>query len=1201
MFLEFFPKHRRVSGTISIMLTLLLLPIYSVLSIIIEGARYQSAKQQLDELTYLGQLAILADYMDFLEENYDLYSFYSASDAEGKQMLDESFQYYVESATSAGGIDTTKLNKLFNLPMDCCTVEGMYSLADPEILKYQIKQYGKYRMPADILSDFSFKMIFDLLESKLGGVAKKLSVVNAASKQMKDASSIMNNAKAVFSAEESLTSNISTFSGKYDEFQTKKSEVTDWNIDQATYDIIKNYTDADMNAQTNTANNLYSRLKSCMSSYQSTANTYLNYVEQIKDIESQSNWSSDSAKVAEHDSLIESRDNVKVTISGSDEGFLGLSGEVACSDLIGVFFNKCNECITNGAFSDFDLDTQSGYSTVISNLGDAISEIQTRAAKYENLKKIRAAFEAHNTMTDYGHTTLYDSYNDYITKLKAVTTDLSNIVDNVYTMQAAQQAMDIDDLNNKGREAAMKEEEYREALENESEQTILNLKSEQRELAQKRKEAYAKAKADKNYMKLGSNIAEKFISEVVVSGKLDKWITNYTKAPAYNSPVLSTPDDYNEFVAACSTAQNYSGERVPIHKFDMSAVMPDDLSSDDTENMQEKIEKLMDEAEKNKSEGSSDDSGSDTYTESEEGVDTSNNLSESELDKAFSKIMNGDDDFIEEEWFPSDENKSYYLDQPQIMILLAFLGGTAVAEGELDKGILDLIKMLLEAFKKLSPADCGLDSHVGGAGLGNLGEKSSIFPSHSYINGLRDVNTHNATRNTALEYAQENLGGSGNSLGIQLSDASDSFYVQNGYNQIDSVIDVFGQLQPGTSIAALMNASGKAFGAIDSFMKNVVTLNIIGIIFSLWDFVQGIIGFVEALIDFVIDIIAVIGLFHDGANSFFIYLLDQIYLGYYIQEHFHSRQTTTEIAEYSFNPGCDYNGATGDDCQEASMFKAAQMEYIMIGDNCEISNQRNTFYAILGLRVLLNYSMIDNHYALRNLKAIPYVGFLMPFLVDYFDSKVDLMFMLMGYKVPLVKDDIMIVTLAKEFKNKKKREELFSIIKSALVDDLSSNTRNERKKNNRFVWTMETDKDTGKQYRKYKDKPELPEGKFKGMLEEGSGLDSDSKMIEHTDDGKWIVRLDYETTLNVILFFYPADMKAVRIADLIQMEGMHKADKGTGDAYQDFITDSGFRLKDCYTYVNTKIEANFTPLMPTLAEGQIFDNSKFNNVQMNGY
>jgi hypothetical protein len=147
---------------------------------------------------------------------------------------------------------------------------------------------------------------------------------------------------------------------------------------------------------------------------------------------------------------------------------------------------------------------------------------------------------------------------------------------------------------------------------------------------------------------------------------------------------------------------------------------------------------------------------------------------------------------------------------------------------------------------------------------------------------------------------------------------------------------------------------------------------------------------------------------------------------------------------------------------------------------------------------------------------------------------------------------------------------------------------------------METDEDTGRKYRKYEDSPELPAGKFEGMLEDGSGLKTDSDMIEFKNN-KLIIRLDYETTLNVMLFFYPADMKAARIADLIQMEGMHKADKGTGDAYQDFITDSGFRLKDCYTYVNTKIEANFTPLMPTLAEGQIFDNSKFNNVQMNGY
>lgn len=1196
MFLDFFPKHRRVSGTISIMLTLLLLPIYSVLSVIIEGARYQSAKQQLDELTYLGQLAILADYVDFLEDNYDLYSFYSASDAEGKQMLDESFQYYVESATSSGGIDTTKLNKLFNLPMDCCTVEGMYSLADPEVLEFQIKQYGKYRMPADILSKFTFGSLFKILNKKLDGVSKKLSVISAASKQMKDASSIMNDAKAVFSAEESLTSNISTFSGKYDEFQTKKGEVTDWNIDQATYDIIKNYTDADMNAQTNTANNLYSKLKSCMSSYQSTANTYLNYVEQIKDIESQSNWSSDSAKVAERESLIESRDNVKVTISGSDEGFLGLSGEVACSDLIGVFFDKCNECISNGAFSDFDLDTQSGYSTVISNLGDAISEIQTRAAKYESLKKIRAAFDAHNAMAAYAKGDLCTAYETYIEKLQAVTTDLNNIVDNVYTLQAAQYEMDVDELNNESRRAAIADGTYRQALEDESEQRILELKAERNATEQKRKEAYAKAKADKDYMKLGSNIVEKFLSEALANDAVVVWLTNYKQSPAYVASDLSTPDDYSGFQNACSSAQNFGGEREPIHKFDMSAVMPSDLSSSDTESMQDKLEELMNDAEENKTEGSSNDEGEDSYSESEDGADTSNNLSDSELEKTFSVLLNSDDDYINQTWFSYENDKSYYLDQPQIMLLLAFLGGTAVLEGKEDKGILDLIKMLIEAFKKLSPADAALNSHIGGNTTGKLGSVSDIYPSSNYDESVRSYHTNPTAKQTALDYAKDNLGFNSGKLDMQYAD---DFYVQN--NGAPANGNVFGNRQPGASIATFMAASGDAFGAVDSFIKNVVTLNIIGIIFSLYDFVKGIVEFVIALVEFVIDIMYIIDQVTTNAGNFAIYLLDQLYMGYYIQEHFHSRQTSTETAKYSFNPGCNYHYSTGSNCETGVAFKSAQMEYIMMGQNCEVTNQRNVFYALLGLRFILNYSMIAGNEAIEALTEIPYVGPFIPFIVDYFDSKVDLMFMLMGYKVPLFKDDIMIVTLAKEFNDKDKREELFDVIKSALKDDLSSNPRNARKKNNRFVWKMEKDKDTGRKYRKYEDSPELPAGKFEGMLEDGSGLDHDSKMIEHTKDGKWIVRLDYETTLNVMLFFYPADMKAARIADLIQMEGMHKADKGTGGAYQDFITDSGFRLKDCYTYVNTKIEANFTPLMPTLAEGQIFDNSKFNNVQMNGY
>ena len=163
--ISFFGKHKGTSGVISILLVLMLLPLYSLIAVLVESARIHEAREQLDELTYLGEMAVLADYLDYLNENYDIYAFDGTT-------AEQSFKDYLQSAESNGGVDTRKLNTLFGIDLQYCSVEYMYSLADTSVLRYQIVQSGRYSMPVEVLSGLTLSSILSVLDEKLKKVQK---------------------------------------------------------------------------------------------------------------------------------------------------------------------------------------------------------------------------------------------------------------------------------------------------------------------------------------------------------------------------------------------------------------------------------------------------------------------------------------------------------------------------------------------------------------------------------------------------------------------------------------------------------------------------------------------------------------------------------------------------------------------------------------------------------------------------------------------------------------------------------------------------------------------------------------------------------------------------------------------------------------------------------------------------------------------
>ncbi|MBR6338084.1 MAG: hypothetical protein IKR76_10215, partial [Ruminococcus sp.] len=426
-------------------------------------------------------------------------------------------------------------------------------------------------------------------------------------------------------------------------------------------------------------------------------------------------------------------------------------------------------------------------------------------------------------------------------------------------------------------------------------------------------------------------------------------------------------------------------------------------------------------------------------------------------------------------------------------------------------------------------------------------------------------------RTDAFNYAKNVLGkDSGGKLNIS---GNNSYYVYGSSN--NSLYNtIFGGRQPGKSVQKLVESSGKFLSSIDSIIKSIQGLRLIKLLFAIKDFFESIGGFFEALIEFAIDVVQIIGAvindISNGTTNVLGYIFDQLYIGYYINGHFKSRQTA-EITDFTLgkdagNEGCNLKGG-GQCCTNSRNFDGAQMEYILIGSPCEITNQRYAYFAILAFRLLVNLPVVISDKIVQKSMSHPLVGIIVVVGVDVIESKLDMMFMLCGQKVPIIKDKLNFYNLDK----------FIDSIGTILDEEVKM------KENKQMSWTMEMDKKTGRSYRKYKNSD--VNKKITEQTQKSFGVGTNDNKLK-SDGG--IIQLDYNWYINLLLLLYPANTKLLRVADLMQMEGMKK--------------DSSFRLSDCYTYVAADVKAKFKPTLPLLTDGNDLTKLKpVESYQYNGY
>lgn len=131
---------KNTQGAISLMLALLMVPFYSVAAILVETGRYHSAYRGLDSAISASELSVLAQKDSYLFERFGLLA------VDQETNISSEFWSYLNKQDT---LDT----RSFKLSQLQSSVEGVYPLADINVLRQQIEEFSKTIVPTKIAMD----------------------------------------------------------------------------------------------------------------------------------------------------------------------------------------------------------------------------------------------------------------------------------------------------------------------------------------------------------------------------------------------------------------------------------------------------------------------------------------------------------------------------------------------------------------------------------------------------------------------------------------------------------------------------------------------------------------------------------------------------------------------------------------------------------------------------------------------------------------------------------------------------------------------------------------------------------------------------------------------------------------------------------------------------------------------------------------
>lgn len=1171
--IDFFIKNKKARGSISIMLTLILLPMYTAVTFMIEASRYESARSQLDELTYMGELAILSDYVYFLEDKYDLYAYDALT-------MEKSWEEYVKYTTTAGSIDTTHLNTLFGVDLDQCTIYSMYSLADPDVLGYQIRQYGIYSMPADILSKILLKDLLGSLSKKLKKYVKIFKLFSASMDMIDDRTSIIDSTYGICQKQYELKAVINDYYNSWTVFKQKSVEVKNrdiTNIDD--YEDVFEYLKSSslVEKDSNNVDDL-EKLKETLDkdSYIKAVVAYSDIYEQIYEGNPNNN------------SLQKKLEKCTIEVEDSDEKVLGLKGEVKVSS----FLAKVGECVKTVQGKDYlsnnnyELGKKDVYEKLINDLDALVNSINDKLDKLESCQNLAAAIEAYQNMylvikdSDDGLAHKYEKYTDYMISFNK---DMKSLCDNIHTLEAT--AIELSAV------ASSNEEDDNELDSVSYVNEIKDINDQKIKIEQNGKDNLDKTKKDKNYSKLGEYIIGEYTSNIN-ENTINQWKTNFKN---------NTDSEYLPEIS-----KNYFSD-MTFEKFKSMVIKIWSCNGEDEDNA---VSINFDGDHLIKEFGIMDIS----YVNSPaislgdlcELVSIFNLVSNDSIvsilekysfkkitEKMYSPIISDSSDIIQfNQWNLTDKKAAYYLNDYTLELMMAYLCFDLLEESQL-KDIFSSLKNMIELLENVSPADASLNSHIGndssGRGsvtfwvFGDLGDKklSDADTIWNYPSTLSF--DHDDKLQDAKSYSENKLKDKNGLYSLPVSD-----YYINDRSNVSQYGFLDGYQPGGYAEYAVDSMADMAELYEDIFSPDLLIVSTLSTMWKVYKSVKACANFFKYIVNLLSDIYKFVSNLINGEGNYVAYLYDEMIISYYIDKHFTSRQTTDKknIIKFKYNPICVYSEEkyssiwntlktffldNNGDCKVGqNCFVGAQKEYILAGNDCELSNQRNAYYTILAYRMVANIDTVLEDESTKWLADVPILGWVILLGVDYVESKMDMMFILTGYKVPLVKEKIWLTSIV-DIEKGKFKDDFKNDFKKAVDDTLKTGGLGYDENTGKYTTVNSLDK----------------------YITKLTGLKKDSPTIQIS--GGLNFNLNYEQYLWMATILYPVDTKLKRIADLIQMEGMHYNETA-------YNSDTGFRLSDCYTYIYADVSAKYSPLLPVFSKQFSFAGMPMlRSVQMNGY
>ncbi len=144
---KFLVKNR---GSVTVLLSILLIPILSLSSLMIEIGRMYSAKESLKEIENSSIVSLLAEYNDVLDSEFGILGTYINDPDKAKAEFTE----YLKYNSANIGDSSNSLSSMYNIVDDGIELTGTYNLGSPEILQHSIIECQKYSGVYNILNDY---------------------------------------------------------------------------------------------------------------------------------------------------------------------------------------------------------------------------------------------------------------------------------------------------------------------------------------------------------------------------------------------------------------------------------------------------------------------------------------------------------------------------------------------------------------------------------------------------------------------------------------------------------------------------------------------------------------------------------------------------------------------------------------------------------------------------------------------------------------------------------------------------------------------------------------------------------------------------------------------------------------------------------------------------------------------------------------